>query len=579
MDIRKGIGVSPGFAVGEAFVLSDEEFVISRKEVAAGEVDGELSRLAKASKSAIGEIDSQLQKMSRRVGTGVAKILQAHIGLLGDESLLAEISEEVKKNRHAAEYAVSRTLKRKMKSLSDSGPAAWVQPILQDIAETERALLRGLLGDRRDDVARLPRKCVVVAHDLSPAQTLRLDRRNVLGMLTEVGGYTSHTAIVASSMGIPAVVGVENISRDITTGDLVILDGKSGTVIVNPDEATQKRYAAMERNFQVTEERLTREVSDKPAVTRCGVAVELFANIETPDEIPSALAHGAEGIGLYRTEFLYLANRFAPDEKAHVEAYRRAISMLGGRRLVIRTLDLGADKLPVGSFPVEANPYLGTRAIRLCFEKPDLFKTQLRAILKVAPLGEVHMMIPMISSVEEIVRVKEIVESVRRELRKEGEAVSDGLRLGVMVEVPSAAMTADLLADHVDFFSIGTNDLIAYTIAVDRMNERVATLYQPSHPAILRLLQHVIDVGTRKGKSVSVCGEMSSDVTYTLLLLGLGLRTFSCVPPAIPEIKKLIRSVTLADAKAVADRALSLNDPRKTAEFLRTETSKLLPDA
>jgi len=579
MEIRRGIGVSPGYAIGEAFVLSDEEFAISRKEVSPKEVEGEVARLEAASKQAIAQIADQLSRMSKRVGQSVARILQAHMGLLGDEKLRAEVAEDIRKNRHSAEYAVSRTLKRKMKVLGDSGNFAWVQPILQDLSETEKALLRALLGEKREALAGLTREVVVVARDLSPAQTLGLDRSRVLGMVTEIGGSTSHTAIVASSLGIPAAVGVEGIARDVTTGDRIILDGSTGTIILDPDVATLKRYQAMGRNFEVMEKKLSRELRELPAVTRDGTRVELFANIETPEEIPGALANGAEGVGLYRTEFLFLRGGGPPTEKTHLEAYRKAVSLLGQRRLVIRTLDLGAYKMPVDGFAREENPHLGTRAIRLCFARPDIFKTQLRAILKVAALGNVQMMIPMIASVEELLRVREILAAVKRDLQRENQPISDGIPVGIMVEVPSAAMTADLLAEHADFFSVGTNDLIAYTLAIDRGNERVASLYQPSHPAILRLLANVIEVGARTGKAVAVCGEMSGDVNYTLLLLGLGLRTFSVVPPVIPEIKKIIRSVSIQDAKEIADRAVKMGDARKTADFLKAETRKILPDA
>ncbi|MBI4563376.1 MAG: phosphoenolpyruvate--protein phosphotransferase [Planctomycetes bacterium] len=577
MEIRKGIGVSPGFAIGEVHVLTDEEFVISRKSVTDAEVAAEIARLERASRNAVAELSSQLQKMSRRVGQSVVRILQAHIELLSD--IRGKIAEEIRRNRYSAEYATSRTLKGEMKKL-DSAPREWVQPILQDLAQIGKALLRALLGNRHEDAGRLSRKVVIVAHDLSPAQTLALDRDKVLGIVTEVGGATSHTAIVAASLGIPATVGIEGITRDMTSGDRVILDGGAGTIIIDPDEPTLKRYQAMERNFQVMEQKLSRELRELPAVTRDGTEIELFANIETPEEIPAALAHGAEGIGLYRTEFLYLRGSGLPSEQTHVEAYRRAVALLGPRRrLVIRTLDLGADKMPINGIEAETNPHLGTRAIRLCFERPDIFKTQLRAILKVSALGNVELMIPMISSLDEIDRVKEILDGVRLDLLREGEAIGEMPKLGIMVEVPSAALMADVLADHVDFFSVGTNDLIAYTLAVDRTNERVAPLYQPAHPAILRLLAAVIEAGTSKGKGVSVCGEMSGDVNFTLLLLGMGLRTFSVVPPAIPEIKKIIRSVTLAEAKSLAEQAFKLGDARKTAEFLRQETQKILPDA
>jgi phosphotransferase system enzyme I (PtsI) len=314
-------------------------------------------------------------------------------------------------------------------------------------------------------------------------------------------------------------------------------------------------------------------------VTRDGTRVELLANIESPEDIPAALESGAEGVGLYRTEFLFLGAQGAPTEKMHVDAYRKAVNLLGRKRLVIRTLDLGADKVPVEGFGTEPNPQLGTRAVRLCFARPDLFKTQLRAILKIAPLGNVQMMIPMISTVDEMVRVREILSSVRRDLRRENEEAAEGAQVGMMVEVPSAAMTLDLFVPHADFFSVGTNDLIAYTLAIDRTNERVASLYQPSHPAILRMLSSILGIGRKSGRPVSVCGEMSADVFYTLLLLGLGLRTFSVAPPVLPEIKKIIRSVTLKDAEEIAAEAVRLGDAKKTAEYLKAETRKILPDA
>lgn len=579
MEIRKGIGVSPGYAIGEAYVLTDEAFVIPRKEIPPREVEAEKARFEAAAQKAITDLNDQLARMSKRVDRNLARILQAHIGLLGDEKLRLEISDDIAKNKHSAEYAVSRTLKRKMKVLAESDQVDWVQSILQELTEAERALLRALLGDRREDLARLEREYVIVAHDLSPARTLNLDRKHVLGLATEIGGSTSHTAIVASSLGIPAAVGVEGIARDVTTGDKVILDGSTGTIIIDPDVATLKRYQAMGRNFSVMGKRLSSELRDLPAVTRDGTRIELLANIESPDDIPAALESGAEGVGLYRTEFLFLGARGAPTEKMHIDAYRKAVNLLGRRRLVIRTLDLGSDKLPVEGFGTEPNPQLGTRAVRLCFARPDLFKTQLRAILKVAPLGNVQMMIPMIATVDELVRVREILDSVRRDLRRENEGVADGAQLGIMVEVPSAAMTLDLFVPHADFFSVGTNDLIAYTLAIDRTNERVANLYQPSHPAILRMLSSIIGIGKKAGRPVSVCGEMSADVFYTLLLLGLGLRTFSVAAPTLPEIKKIIRSVTLKDAEEIAAEAVRLGDARKTAEYLKAETRKILPDA
>ena len=579
MEIRRGIGVSSGYAIGEALVLDREVYRISRRKVPAGEVDAEVRRLDGASEAAAREVRSQVEAMPERLRQVAGSILEAQIRMLQDRALLQEIGAEIRKNYHSTEHAVSRTLRRKIKVLEDSGAAAFAERVTSDLVELEKLLLRNLLGSKREDVSHLTGKAVVVSHDLSPSQTLGLDRTKVLGMLTEVGGPTSHSAIVAKTLGIPAVVGAEGVLNEISGGDTVIVDGVTGTVIISPDEATLKRYQAMERNFVLTEQQRAKELHDLPAETRDGTRVQIYANIETPEEIPWALEHGAEGVGLYRTEFLYLDNQFSPTEKDHLEAYRRAVSLLGDRPIVIRTVDLGADKMPVDGMPPEDNPFLGTRAIRLCFERPEMFKAQLRSILRVAGSGRVGMMVPMISSLSEVNEVKETIEEVREELRSEGEPAGEGMQLGIMVEVPSAAIISDMLAPHVDFLSVGTNDLIAYSVAVDRKNERVAPLYQPGHPAILRLLKQVIDAGKANGKPVSVCGEMSSDLTYTLFLLGIGLRTFSVAPPAIPDLKKMIRSVTIKDAEEVARKALTFTDARDTVEYLKEETRKILPDA
>ncbi len=577
MEIRRGIGASTGFAIGEAMVIDREEFRVSRRPIAAREAEAEIERLRTAADAAAAEIRRQVDTMPKKIREAAGKILEAQIGWLQEKALQDEIAGEIRSSLRTAEYASSQVIRRKIKSMEDSN-AAFARRIASDFAELEKTLLRNLQGSRREDVAHLTQPVVIVAHDLSPAQTLRLDRTKILGILTEVGGLTSHTAIVAKSLGIPAVVGVEGVSNDITGGDTVVLDGASGTVLINPDEGTLKRYEAMERNFLLLEKRRAEELHDLPAVTRDGTRVEIFANIESPDEIPAALQHGAEGIGLYRTEFLYLGGQ-VPTEKDHLDAYTRAVSLLDRRRIIIRTLDLGADKLLEDGHPRESNPFLGTRAIRLCFERPELFRTQLRAILKSASGANVGLMVPMISSVSEVLQVKEAIEDVRRELRSREEPAGEGMPVGIMIEVPSAAVMADRLASHVDFFSVGTNDLIAYTIAVDRSNERVAPLYQPAHPAVLRLLRDVIAAGNAAGKTVSVCGEMSSDLNFTLLLLGIGLRNFSVVPPMIPDLKKLIRSVSLDDAKAVAARVFDFDDAAAALDFMRSETAKFLSDA
>jgi phosphotransferase system enzyme I (PtsI) len=578
MEIRRGIGVSSGYALGEAFVIDREEVRISRRPIPAVQVEVEVDRFRKAADAAAAAVRAQVDEMPKRVREAAGAILEAQIRWLQEPALHEEIVGEIRRSLRSADYAASYVIRRKIKAMEESD-AAFARRVASDLVELEKSLLRALTGGGvREDLRHLTREVVIVAHDLSPAQAVGLDRAKVLGILTEAGGPTSHTAIIARSLGIPAVVGVENITNAISGGDTVVLDAAAGTVLINPDEGTIKRYQAMERNFELLEQRRAKELQNLPAVTTDGVRVEIFANIESPEEIPSALEHGAEGIGLYRTEFLFLANSFRPTERDHLNAYTKAIGLLGKRRIVIRTLDLGADKVPTEGFDRESNPFLGTRAIRLCLQRPGMFRSQLRAILRSAGEGNVGLMIPMISSLAEVRAAREAVDSVRAELEAEGEPSGRGMQFGIMIEVPSAAVTSDLLAPHVDFFSVGTNDLIAYSIAVDRGNERVASLYQPGHPAILRLLKTVIETGAKHGKSVSVCGEMSSDINFTLLLLGLGLRNFSVVPPVIPELKKLIRSVSLVDAQAVAAKALTFDDSAVVMEFLRGETRKALPE-
>jgi phosphotransferase system enzyme I (PtsI) len=579
MEIRRGIGVSAGYAIGEALVLDREEFRISRRTISTSEVESEIARLAKAITVAVAEVRADIASMSRRVRDEAGSILEAQVQMLQNPHLSEEISGEIRKNNHTADHAVSRVLRRKMKAMEDSGHEAFYKRVVSDLTDLEKSLLEHLVPGKKGETPELVGKAIIVAHDLSPSQTIKLDRTKVLGILTEVGGLTSHTAIVAKSLGIPAVVGVESVAGDVSSGQRIILDGTTGTVIVEPDEGTVKRYQAMERNYLLIEQRRAKELQNLPAITTDGTRVEIFANIESPEEIPAALAHGAEGIGLYRTEFLYLGNNFNPTEKDHQDAYTRAVTLLGNRRIIIRTLDLGADKMPHdGAFDREANPFLGTRAIRLCFQKPEIFKTQIRAILRAASRGNVEMMIPMISSLAEVRLAKEIVEEVRRELRSQEEPSGEGMKLGIMIEVPSAAVVADMLAPHVDFFSVGTNDLIAYSVAIDRANERVASLYQPAHPAVLRLLKTIFDAGAKAGKSVSVCGEMSSDINFTLLLLGLGLRNFSVVPFIIPDLKKLIRSVSIKEAQEIAVKALTFDDSAACLEYLKSETQRFLPD-
>jgi phosphotransferase system enzyme I (PtsI) len=421
---------------------------------------------------------------------------------------------------------------------------------------------------------------ILVARDLSPSQTANLDRSKVRGFATDAGGRTSHTAIVARALEIPAVVGLGDITTDVSGGDWVIIDGNRGLVIVSPDEATVKKYEGREREYHEIELHLA-ELRDLPAVTKDGQAVTLYGNIEFPEEVTGSLNGGAEGIGLYRTEFLYLREQMrSPSEAEHFEAYMRAIHLLGDRPLVIRTLDLGADKFPpeAGGY-MEKNPFLGSRSLRYCFQHPELLQTQLRAILRASHFGKVRILLPMVSTLQELRRAKEFIAHAKAELAAEEIPFAAQVDVGAMIEVPSAALIADELAMESDFFSIGTNDLIQYTLAVDRGNPRVAELYSPAHPAILRLLRNVLDAGKKNGIDVAMCGEMSGDIDYTMLLLGLGLRIFSVSPIMLPELKKLIRSVTVEQCERIAAEAMRMDDALYTLGHLRSETRKIIPEA
>jgi phosphotransferase system enzyme I (PtsI) len=578
MLLRRGIPVCAGYAIGKAFVLGTEEYLIPEITVPPQLLRGEVRRFLRGASSAIQELQIQLDTVVKKIGVKAGGILKGYMVLLKDSHFIREVTQTINENRFVAEYALSRVIKRKLKSLQDWGSGLFAEKVQQDLLALERILLRHLAGVKVEDLSHLTQKVILVAHDLSPAQTLFLNKKNIIGILTDIGSKTSHSAIIASSLGIPAVVGLGTITTDISAGDMVILDGSSGTVIVNPDEDTLKRYGALERNFYLLERKLSEEFKDLPAETTDGCSVQILGSIELPDEVESALQHGAEGIGLYRTEYLYLDHNLKPTESDHIQAYLRVASILGDRKFTIRTLDLGADKMSLDGVSREANPFLGTRAIRLCLQHQDIFKTQLKSILKASSKGNISILFPMISSESEIVQIKRILQDVKNELRADGIRFKEDIPIGILIEVPSAALIIDLLAPHVDFFSIGTNDLIAYLIAVDRLNERVASLYQPTHPAILRLLSQIIKTCQHYDKPVSVCGEISSDVLYTMLLLGIGLKVFSVVPPVIPEIKRVIRSVSMDEARDIAEKVLTFTEAEEIQRFLKEELQKRVPD-
>ena len=579
MEIKKGIGVSPGVVISKAVVLDAEDLVIPHRHVVdPAHTPGEVDRLDAALAASAADLTALRNTVTTSHGKEIGGIFDFHLGVLRDKSLIKQILAEIRTQQATAEYAVS-TVTRRYANQFAAMADKYFQDRVKDVYDIERRILRHLIGARHEDLAHLTSDVVLIAHDLLPSQTAQLDRVHVKGFCTDVGGRTSHTAIVARAMGIPAVVGLGNLTSEVNGGDTVIIDGGRGMVIINPDAEQLAEYRADAIKLGKIEVELA-QLADLPAETTDGYRVSVLANIEAVEDTADAIGKGAQGIGLYRTEFLYLTLQREPTEADHYAAYAAAVHAVGGRPLVIRTLDLGADKYtPAQALNPERNPFLGDRSIRMCLHDIPMFKRQLRAILRVTPLGDVRMMFPMICTLMELRQAKMVLNDVMEELEDEGVPFNNAVPVGMMVEVPSAALMADQFAREVNFFSIGTNDLIQYTLAVDRTNERVAGLFCPAHPAVLKLVRDTIRAGQRNGIGVSVCGEMAGDPLYTLLLLGLGLTTFSMNGPDIPEVKKIIRMTTLEHAKQVARRVMSFDSERQVMHFLREETRRIVPES
>src|SRR4051812_24661377 len=579
MEIKKGIGVSPGVVISTAVVLDAEDLAIPERHIAPGSTGVEVDRFRKAVDASIAEVQAIRENMAAKAGKEIAGIFDAHVGILRDKSLLKQVEGEVVKQETTAEFAVSIVMRRYAQAFLKMSDR-YLSERVKDIHDIERRLLHNLIGQKHQDLAHLSRDVVVIAHDMLPSQTAALDRAHVRGFATDVGGRTSHTAIVARAMSIPAVVGLGDITSEVNTGDVVIIDGHHGVVIINPDEEqlAEHREAEKQRGAAI---RVLAELQHLPGRTTDGHEVALMANIEVPEGIDEAIERGAQGVGLYRTEFLYLTREDGePSEEDHYAAYVESLRRLKGKPLVIRTLDLGADKYTQSrQASPERNPFLGDRSIRMCLHDIPMFKRQLRAIMRASTQGDVRIMFPMISTLMELRQAKMVLYDVMEDLEDEGVEFRREIPLGMMIEVPSAALMADSFAKEVNFFSIGTNDLIQYTLAVDRTNEKVAGLFCPAHPAVLKLVRDVIRIGQRHNISVSVCGEMAGEPLYTLLLLGLGLTLFSMNGPDIPEVKKIIRSTTMEHARQVARRVMSFDSERQVMHFLREETRKLVPEA
>jgi len=557
--------------------VDTEGFRIPRRFVSRDAVVDELERLGKAIDAASLEIESNRDAVSKELGTQYGAIFEAHLQMLRDPRLRSELEAMIRDRHYSPEYAVSRTLRRYAKVFQEI-QSSYLAERASDIFDIEKRLLRNLLGRRREELSRVTSPVVVLAHNLTPSETANLDRKLVRGFVTEVGGPGSHTAIVAEAMEIPAVVGIGPFLTDVSGGELVIIDGDNGLIILQPDEETVARYRH-EAEQQKSQAVKLSELRDVPAQTACGQRLHLLGNIEFPYEVDHCSERGADGIGLYRTEFLYLTSEQEPTEEDHFQAYSRVVKTIGDRPVVIRTLDLGADKLNRPLSPEEErNPFLGLRSIRLSLRNLPLFRTQLRAILRASALGDVRVMFPLVTTLMELRQAKMVLSDVMEDLEENGIAFNRDLKIGMMVEVPAAVMMIDFFVEEVDFLSIGTNDLIQYTMAVDRSNKEVASLYNSCDPAVLRLIDLTMKAANRRGIPVNLCGQMSGSVIYTQILLGLGLRTFSVTSSAIPELKRICRLVTLEQCEAVARHALTMENARDIKNYLREELKKVAPE-
>ena len=576
--VFRGIGVSPGIAVGKALVVESRRPRVKRELVDPARVPLEISRLRQALEVSRRQILEIQERIAKEVGSQYARIFDAHLLILEDRWLADQANAVIQNQRVNAEFAVQEVLDPVRQALSRVEDG-YLRERRTDVDDVGDRLVRNLLGQRGSfQVEGVRGEVIVFAHDLSPSDTAQLHRDAVLGLVTETGGRTSHSAIMARSLEIPAIVGVEQICAQVQNQETVILDGTEGAVVLSPDMETLTRYHARKQQFEYAGLAL-HKLGGLPAETQDGYRVRVAANIEFPEELPAVRDHGAEGVGLYRTEFLYLNRPDLPNEEEHFSVYRAVAAELHPRPTVIRTLDFGGDKLASAiQLAAEENPSLGLRAIRLCLHRPDMFRAQLRAILRASAFGTLRIMYPMISGVAELRAANAILEDVMAELRCEGVAFDPEIQVGAMIEIPSAAMIADLLAREVDFFSVGTNDLIQYALAIDRINEQVAYLYEPLHPAVLRLLRSVVSAAHNEGIWISMCGEMASDPLHGMLLVGLGFDELSMTPAAIPLMKRIIRSVTYGQAAEVAHSVFGCATAEEVERLLRQEMRARFPE-
>jgi len=575
--VLRGIGVSAGVVTGPAYPLAREAVRVVERDIGKDEVEHEICRLEDALIETRRQLKDIQRNLENKTAMGDASILDAHLMVLDDRSLIEDVVGGIRRERKNAEVCLKNAADRYTAILA-SVEDDYLRDRVVDIKDVVRRILRNLLGDHQSPAAELPEKHVIIARDLAPSETAALQKEMVLGFATDLGSPTSHTAVMARALEIPAIVGLHDVSEKIAMGDEVLIDGNKGVFIIRPTQERLEKYGKVAEVRRSIEQSLT-SLQHEPAETKDGRRIVLSANTEGPEEVDAVLHYGAEGVGLFRSEYLYMAADKVPGEDEQAKVYDLVAARLAPAPVIIRTFDIGGDKAISGTETFqEANPFLGCRSIRLSLLYPDHFKSQLRAILRASSNGNVKIMYPMICKVDEVIRANELLEEAKKELSAVGTAYQEDIEVGAMIEIPSAALTAETISEHVSFLSLGTNDLIQYTLAVDRVNERVAYLYEPTHPAVLSLIKRTIDAGHSRGVWVGLCGEMAADPLLTPLLLGMEVDELSVAPSAVPMIKDAVRSVSFSQARDLAGRAAGCRTPGEVMDLCRKLTSEAAPE-
>lgn len=552
-----GIPASPGIVFGKALVLKEEKIVLDMQKISEAQIEAEIARFYQGREAAVEQLSTIRDRAEKTLGEEKAAIFEGHLMILEDEELEEEIIDYIRTNKVNAGVAASKIIDQQVVMLSEIDDE-YLRERAGDIRDIGNRLIKNILGMHIVDLGDINEEAILIAYDLTPSETAQLNLEKVLGFITDIGGRTSHTSIMARSLELPAIVGTNNVTERVNTGDYLILDAVNNAIYVNPSQQEITRLKALEQKLAEEKAELAK-LKDLPALTLDGHRVDVVANIGTIRDVESADRNGAEGVGLYRTEFLFMDRDQLPTEEEQFIAYKDVVEAMNGRLVVLRTMDIGGDKeLPYLNLPKEMNPFLGWRAVRIALDRREILHAQLRAVLRASAFGKLAVMFPMIISVEEIRELKAVIDTLKQELRSEGKTFDDEIQIGVMVETPAAAVNAKFLAKEVDFFSIGTNDLTQYTLAVDRGNELISHLYNPMSPSVLSLIKQVIDASHAEGKWTGMCGELAGDEKATILLLGMGLDEFSMSAISVPRIKKLIRNVDYADAKTLAAKALQL---------------------